>query len=266
VLALKLAPWLSLGGGVEVNYAKFNLEQGLRATQGRLADNFRFTGSGWSVGYNLGLLCQPLKEVSLGVAFRSTSPVTLEGETEVERLPAIPTTTQSAYADYTFPLTTVAGLSYRPTPKWNLEFDADYTDWSSFGETVIHQSQAPFGIPQDIHLTMDWQPSWMFEFGVTRFFDRGWHVSAGYVYNENSVPDANYTPLAADLDRHFVSLGVGRKCKRFDFDVTYQFGYGPPHTVSGSTPSTAGQIAGQTADGTYEFISSAVLLTVGMRF
>ena len=107
----------------------------------------------------------------------------------------------------------------------------------------------------------------MYEFGVTRYFDNGWHVSAGYVYNENSVPDAYYTPLAADLDRHFFSIGAGRKGKRFDFDVTYQFGYGPAHTVTGSTPSSNPDlIAGQNADGTYDFISHAVLVTVGMHF
>jgi long-chain fatty acid transport protein len=106
----------------------------------------------------------------------------------------------------------------------------------------------------------------MYEFGVTRYFDNGWHVSAGYVFNENSVPDAHYTPLAADMDRHFLSIGTGRKGKHLDFDVMYQFGYGPPRTVTGSTPSTVGQIAGQTADGTYEFISHAILISAGWHF
>jgi long-subunit fatty acid transport protein len=107
----------------------------------------------------------------------------------------------------------------------------------------------------------------MYEFGVTRYFDDGWHASGGYVYNENSVPDAFYSPLAADMNRHFFSFGAGRKGKRFDFDVTYQFGYGPSHTVTGSTPpSTPGLFAGQSADGTYKFLSQAVMLTVGMHF
>ena len=107
----------------------------------------------------------------------------------------------------------------------------------------------------------------MYEFGVTRYFDDGWHASAGYVYNENSVPNDFYSPLAADMTRHFFSLGVGRKGKLFDFDLTYQFGYGPDHTVTGSTPSSlSGVNNSQSADGTYKFLSQAVLLTVGMHF
>ena len=107
----------------------------------------------------------------------------------------------------------------------------------------------------------------MYELGVTRYFENHWHLSAGYVFNENSVPDAYYTPLVADLDRHFLSIGAGHKGRRFDFDVAYQFGYGPSHRVTGSTPSsTPGQFAGQNADGTYDFISHAVLVTVGLHF
>jgi long-chain fatty acid transport protein len=116
-------------------------------------------------------------------------------------------------------------------------------------------------------VTLDWTASWIYEFGVTRYLDGGWHVSAGYVFNQNSVPDAYYTPLVPDMDRYFITTGAGWKGKRFNFDLAYQFGYGPPHTVSGSTPSsTPGQFAGQTADGQYSFISHAVLLSAGMRF
>jgi long-chain fatty acid transport protein len=122
-------------------------------------------------------------------------------------------------------------------------------------------------VQQNVPVRLDWRDSWNYEFGVTRYFDNGWHVSGGYVFSENSVPDNYYTPLAADMDRHFFSLGIGRTGKTFDFDVTYQLGYGPPHTVTGSSPSaTPGFFAGQNADGTYKFISHAILVSVGYHF
>jgi long-chain fatty acid transport protein len=266
-VAYKVLPSLSIGGGVMVNYAKMDLEQGILRNQLPNTNFFHFNGNGWSVGYNLGLRWQPIDQISIGATFRSSATVTLDGQTKIEQYPVTPTPeTRSAQTDFEFPLTAVFGISYRPTPKWNLEFDADYTDWSSFGSNSIHQATKPRGINQNIPVVLNWQPSWMYEFGVTRYFDSGWHASAGYVYNENSVPDANYTPFAADMDRHFFSVGAGRKGKMFDFDIAYQFGYGPTHTVTGSKPSTAGHIAGQTADGNYDFTSHAVMLTVGMHF
>jgi long-chain fatty acid transport protein len=268
VVALKPVPGFSIGAGLTVDYANMDLEQGLRPFP-QPPNFYRFKGDGWGVGYNLGLLWQPIEQVSIGATFRSAAPVTLAGHTEFEQDSAgIAYTRLPAHADFTFPLTVVCGLSYRPTPKWNLEFDADYTDWSSFGKTTIYQHGNPgLGGPQNPAVKLYWQASWMYEFGVTRYFDGGWHASAGFVFNENSVPNAYYTPLVADMDRYFFSVGAGHKGKRFDFDIAYQFGYGPAHTTKGSTPSSlSGVIQGQTADGKYDFISHAVLVTVGMHF
>ena len=269
VIAFQFTHNLSIAGGAMADYGNINLASELSSFPSPFANFYRFKGDGWTVGYNLGVLWQPLEQLSFGATFRSSTTINMQGQTEFEWLTAgVPYTTLPAHADFTFPLTAVFGVSYRPTPKWNLEFDADYTDWTSFGTVIINQQGTPPpGFTQNPNLTLNWQASWMYELGVTRYFDDGWHASAGYVYNQNSVPDAYYSPLAADMNRHFFSLGLGRKGRRFDFDVTYQFGYGPERTVIGSTPSSvSGLIAGQSADGTYKFLSQAVLMTVGMHF
>lgn len=268
VLAWQVAPGFALAAGATVNYGKIELEQGLLRNERPFANYFRFEGEGWSAGYTLGVLWQPHDKLALGASFRSVATTTMDGQTEFQQQPVIPATTRGAYADFTFPLNAVVGISYRPVPRWNFEFNADYTDWSSLGTITIYQTTPPpFPVQQNIPFTLNWKPSWIYKIGATRYFENGWHVSAGYVFNENSVPDDFYSPLAADLDRHFLSVGVGRKGRRFDFDLAYQFGYGPARKVTGSAPSSQPALfAGQTADGTYEFISHAVLLTVGLRF
>jgi long-chain fatty acid transport protein len=272
VIGLKLAPGLSIGGGVTANYVKMELEQGLVDPPSTRNINFyHFSGNAWSVGYNLGALWKPIDQISFGATFRSAATVDLGGRAEFEESASgVEDSTLPAHMNLTFPIVAVVGISYRPTPKWNLEFDANYTDWASFGtETINQQGNFPLIASQNVPVTFDWQASWMYEFGVTRYFSRGWHVSAGYAFNQNSVPNTYYTPLAADLDRHFFSVGIGHDSKRFDFDLAYQFGYGPSHTVSGSNPTTPlGQASGRlsVADGTYRFISNALILTLGMHF
>jgi long-chain fatty acid transport protein len=267
VVGLKLAPGLSIGGGVMVNYTKMYFEQGLNTSP--LPNFYQFKGDDWSVGYNLGALWKPVEQISFGLTFRSSAEANLKGQSQVESLSAhIPYTALPAQMSLTFPITAVAGVSYRPTPKWNLEFDANYTAWNSFGNTAIYQGgTAPFGINQNIAVNLNWQNSWVYEAGITRYFDCGWHVSAGYAFNQNSVPNENYTPLASDLNRNFFSVGIGHDSQRFDFDLAYQFGYGPEHIVTGSTPSSApGASANQNANGKYGFISNALILTLGMHF
>jgi long-chain fatty acid transport protein len=261
VIAFKPFHTLSIGGGIMVNYVNVDLQQGLTPVPNN--DLFRLNVDGWGVGYNLGLLWQPHEKISFGATFRSGPKISLNGKTQSQMNSVQPITYSPANADLPFPLEAVLGISYRPTPKWNFEFDADYTDWSALGTVTIHQASPPPVVPlPNVPLTLDWQSSWYYEFGVTRYFNNGWHVSAGYIYNENSVPDAHYTPLVADLDRHFFSVGTGYKGKRLDFDIAYQFGYGPTRTVTGSAASPAGQ----TADGNYEFISHAIEASVGWHF
>jgi long-chain fatty acid transport protein len=162
----------------------------------------------------------------------------------------------------------VLGLSYRPTEKWNIEVDADFSNWSSIDTMTIRQKdKPPFPVQQNIPVTLDFKDSWILKLGATRYFDDGWYASAGYLFNQNSVPDDYYSPVAADLDRHVLTLGLGRKWSKYSVDLAYQFCYGPDRTVSGSQPSsTAASFTGQTADGTYGFISHGLLVSVGMKF
>jgi long-chain fatty acid transport protein len=268
VVAWKITPTLSLGAGVTINYAKIDFEQGLLRNQTPFPNRFEFIGDGWTVGYNAGVLWQPRETLSFGATFRSQTSLTAAGRTEFEQQPVIQLTELPASAGYTFPLSVALGVSYRPTPGWNLEFNADYTDWSSFNTSTIHQETVPpFPVQQNIDVQFGWQASWLYEFGVTRYLAGGWQVSAGYVFSQNSVPDTYYNPVSADLDRHVFSMGTGYRGRRTSIDVTYQFAYGPPRTVSGSTPSAQpAQFAGQTADGTYEFISHAILISLGLHF
>jgi long-chain fatty acid transport protein len=273
VVSFKLLPSLSIGGGLSANYANLDLRQGI-LWPGQPYDRFRFQGDGWGLAGNLGLRWQPMDKLAFGASLHTGMKINLEGYTSAYNNVATPlaqppyyyptfTTSASAKADFQFPLKAEAGMSYRPTTNWNVEFDVDYTDWSSMGTVTIQQSHAfPPLFPQNIPLPLQWQSSWYYELGATRYFDNGWHVSGGYIFNQNAVPDAHYTTVVADEDRHFFSVGVGRTGKQFDFDVAYQFGYGPDRTVSGSTPSASGQ----TANGTYGFISHAVAVSVGWHF
>ena len=269
VVAFKLLPSLSIGAGISANYASLDLRQGiLWPNQGY--DQFRFHGDGWGLSGNFGLLWQPMEQLSFGAAMQTGTKINLEGYTSAYNNVPIPSagypafaTSTSAKADFQFPLKAEGGISYRPTTNWNVEVDVDYIDWRSMGTVTIQQAHGfPPLFPQNIQQPLEWRSSWYYELGATRYFDNGWHVSAGYLFNQNAVPDTHYSPVIADEDRHFFSVGVGRKGTQFDFDVAYQFGYGPDRQVTGSTPSASGQ----TANGTYGFISHAVAASVCWHF
>ncbi len=271
VVSLEIRPGLSFAIGVMIDDAELSTGQSLweDAISQVFKNSFKFDGDVLRCGYNLGLLWQINEQWSAGASFRSANRLNFEGQTSLEYEPFVGGVTENpAEMELEFPYTAVLGISYRPTEKWNIEINADYTNWSSIDSTSIKQKNAPpFPVLQEIPVTLGWKESWILKFGATRYFDAGWYASAGYVFNENSVTSDYYSPTAADLDRHFLTFGVGRQWSRYTLDCAYQYGFSPARTVMGSTPSSIPALAaGQNADGTYDFESHALLLSFGVKF
>ncbi|MCW5559041.1 MAG: outer membrane protein transport protein [Verrucomicrobiae bacterium] len=255
VVAWRINPQLSIAAGLTVNYADANLQQGFASPLPGAGDTFKLQGNAVVFGFNAGVLWKPLEQLQFGVNYRSATSADLSGTTDFTS--PVFNSTQRGEADFDFPQNVVFGVSWRPTPKWNLEFNLDWTDWNRLNTIAIRQPPMP-----DASLVLNWESSFYYEFGATRYLDGGWSVSAGYIFNENSVPDAHYQPLVADQNRHFFSTGFGWQGGHFSADFAYQFGYGPTRTVTGSAPS----LLGQTADGDYRFLSHALLASLGWRF
>lgn len=158
---------------------------------------------------------------------------------------------QDADAKFRFPQYVMMGYSFRPTPQWNIEFDADWTDWDVLNTLHLQQQT---GMPID--LPFNWRSSWIFKLGATRKFDNGYRLSAGYGFAENSVPNESFNPAVPDSDHHFFSAGIGHTAGKISWDMAYQLTYGPGRTIDNNT----------LADGRYRFISHAVTLSLGYHF
>ena len=196
--------------------------------------------------------------IRLGASYRSQTTQNFRGHTEGQGpIPAFLAGQSSASIRFPFPQHVVAGWSFRPSPVWNFEFDVDWTDWDRLDSITLQRAAG--NLPAQ---AFNWRSSFFYEWGLTRYFDKGYALSAGYIYSENSVPDANFNPIVPDSDRHVFSVGVGRKGRQFRWDAAYQLAYGPSRTVNNSAPSTAGELA----DGRYRFISHALTFSLGYTF
>ena len=254
VVAWQAVKTLSIGIGPTFNYARTDLKQGLSPFAGN--DWFRFKGDAFAAGFSLGVRWQPVEKHAFGFTYRSATTVDYSGHTDTVSIASGLALRQDAKAKFECPQQVTLGWSYRPTPDWNLEVDANWTDWSSFSSVPIRQAIAVSP------LTLNWRSSWYFAGGVTRKFGDGWHASAGYIFSQNSVPDAHFTPLVPDTDRHAFSIGLGRETAKWTWDVAYQLTRGTERTVSGSAVTSAGQ----SADGRYDWWSNALSVSVGRKF
>ena len=252
VAAYQLCPQLSIAAGPTFNYSEASLREIVPYAPGATFAN-EFKGRDTAEGFSAGILWHPTDRHSFGLSYRNSTDMNYQGHAT---LPAYPfTSTTGASANFHFPKTVNLGYSYRPTKDWNFEADANWTDWSTLQTVTLNP------LPETV--AFNWKPSWMFDFGATRYLGDGWRVSGGYIYSMNSVHDQTFNPLIPDSDRHIFSLGVGKKYDHFSWDVAYQLAWAPARDVTGDT---SGASLGETANGRYEFLSHAITFNLGYHF
>lgn len=243
--AIEILPGLSFAVGPTFNYSYAKLRQGVGFVPG---DTFRFTGDGSALGAKLGLRWQPSDHWAFGASYTSPTTVNYDGATTIK--PETPGK-HGTKASIDFPQFVTAGISFRPTPHWNLEVGMDWTDWDTLNTTTF--AGTAFG---NIPLAFNWRSTFMVHSGVERRFDNRYWVAAGYFYSPNSTTDRDFSPLLPDTDLHVASLGFGHRGQRWDWALSGQIITGPAREVRN----------GNVADGKYNFFNQAVNFSVTYHF
>jgi long-chain fatty acid transport protein len=132
-------------------------------------DEFSFKGDDFSAGAALGIIWTPHPQWSLGANYKSRSTMNYGGQSVI--WPYAPEAETSL--ELSFPQSFALGLSYRPSGNWNLEFNADWTDWSAVGVLEFDRASA-----DRLDLPLNWRSSWFYQFGITRVLPQGYNLSA----------------------------------------------------------------------------------------
>jgi long-chain fatty acid transport protein len=251
VVAWRINSSLSIAIGPTINYSQATLKQGLYGVPG---GEFKFDGDGTGYSFNAGIRWQPSEMWAFGLNYRYTTTVDYNGNSDTKPSPPLPSS-KSTHGSILFPQFVAGGISFRPTENWNIELDADWTDWDSVDQIMFHHTA--FG---DIPFPLDYRSSWMYEFGITRQLGKGYFVSTGYIYSENSSPDRHFNPIIPDMNLHLGSVGFGHRGTRWDWAIAYHFAYGT-REVRNSVSATP-----ETADGSYRTFNNAFNISATYKF
>ncbi len=233
VLAYRVFPWLSLGGGPFLLYAFQGAEYKTdQSFLGGEDGDYTFEGEGYGYGFTVGLLFFPEKLFRIGLTYRSGFRVDIEGEAELEGL-ALPLRPlfggkgfkTDATIDVDFPRIISAGLSYRLSPRWLFGVDVDFVQWSSFDSLEAdYEQEVPAAGFTDTDIIMDWNDAWNFNFGVEYSFSGFLALRAGYTFAQGQVPETTFSPAQPEADQHGFSLGFGLSWEKYALDVFYTLG------------------------------------------
>lgn len=273
-IAWKVNDFLSIGGGISVQYAKAELGMGLHGM-----GHGKVEADSWDWGYNFGLMISPTDKLRFGLAYRSSIEHEAEGDTKLSNITsyqdlnkllegqnlAMTTTIET-------PDTVMLTGTWEATDQLRLSGLIRWANWSKFKELNI-KNDLPFVVEsklghmagqfKNLSIENDWQDTWLFSVGADYKINSAFTVRGGIAYETSPIDDQS-TRMAVipDTDRVWLSLGASwyaTKDLQFDVGATYLMGIGDKDLYDG-LKSEGGKKVGE-----YDSLD-AYLLGVQMQY
>jgi long-chain fatty acid transport protein len=231
-LGYRVTEWLSIGGGLNVEYADAKLTNALpdtlapggptAATDG----NSKFTGDSLAFGFNLGVLLKPWPHTRIGLHYRSAIEHRLEGTFRVRNLSgALAPGNGRTDADVRLnePDVAALGVVHEALPGTTLFAEAQWFNWSRFNELRVKFSD---GRPDSVR-QQEWKDTWSFYGGIEQRLFENWTLRGGAGYEPTPTVDAFRNTSLPDGDRVRLAAGIS-----YDWSEKLRIDFGYAHVFS----------------------------------
>ena len=220
ILSYKLLPNLNVSAGVEYLYLDASLEKKFMLPDPSTGSLFpdatqSFEGEGEGFGYNLGLLFSPHADISIGASYRSEIKVDIDGQADFY----LPKKSKTIYESY-FPNTGAdthidlpqrvhLGICYKGFDSITIEGAVRWEGWSSFQKLAIDLNQPVSPLQETTFVQQrDWNDTWSFNIGMKYALNPKISLMAGYLYQNNPIPDHTFEASIPDSNGHLCTFGT----------------------------------------------------------
>lgn len=201
-IAYKVAPGITIGAGLQVQYARAKLTLATGAPTGptsiyKDAEDFAF-------GATAGILFEPAPGTSIGLGYRSQLSHDLEGDLFLYTPGGL--VASGANADLELPDIVTLSIRQAVAPNMRLLGTVEWTNWSRFQELRVTDSA---GTPLLRPIPANWSDGWFFSLGGEYDLNPAMTLRAGGAYEISPVddPTKRFTSIP-DNDRVWVSAGA----------------------------------------------------------
>jgi long-chain fatty acid transport protein len=219
-IAYRINNWISIGAGVQIQYAHADLTTGLPingvGTPGlaALGNQFNINGNGWGFGFTAGVTLTPTPTTTIGLGYRSAINQKINGTLSLPAgpafTPAAGSTPGSVSTTLNLPDIVSLGIRQRLDAQWTLLGTAEWSNWSRIGTaTALQPSGAAATIVNiPVALPFQYQDGWFFSAGVEYVWTDRLTVRGGVGYEISPITDQVRTPRLPDNDRIWLSAGA----------------------------------------------------------
>jgi long-chain fatty acid transport protein len=263
-ISYRITDRISVGGGVSLQHLNLTLSSGIAqfAILGPTAPDGKFevNGSNWNVGYNFGLLAEPMDGTRLGLTYRSEITHDLKGTLRFspQTSPLLGLVTAASKAPLNVPASITGSITQQMGSDFSLSSDVQFTQWHVFREVTVTA-------PPNPNFTFDerYRDSWMATVGGVYQLSDAWKLRAGVGYDESPVTDAFRDTGVPDDNRYMIGFGPGIQLSDTTFlDAGYAYYWGAAASMDKSV-NAVDPITGVTLHGHYN--NSLNYLTVSFR-
>jgi long-chain fatty acid transport protein len=225
-IAYRINDWISVGAGVQLQYAKAELISGLGTTVG---NDLTLRGRGWGFGFTAGATITPTPTTIIGIGWRSAIDQDIHGTMLLPGGAAfnVPLSTPGS-VETTLKLPDIVSLGIRQAvgPQWTLLGTVEWSNWSRIGTTTINQlNGAPATVVGGaVTLPFQYDDGWFFSAGAEYRWTERLTIRGGVGYEISPITDQVRTPRLPDNDRLWASIGASwnlNKAIRIDFAYTH---------------------------------------------
>jgi long-chain fatty acid transport protein len=234
VVSYQIIPQLSFAAGVDFLFLDATLEKKINqpAILYPLPSsdmNQKFKGDGNGIGFNLGILLEPHKDISIGASYRSEIKVDIDGRSTYNDVHPLLTAffqDTNGSTDITLPQQVHFGIYYKGFYPLTFEIAARWEGWSSFDRLKVKLDK-PVGPPPfatDVEISeRKWKDTWSGNIGIKYQVSEPLALLAGYLYQGNPIPNETFEPAIPDANGHLFCIGTSIKQKRFKVDLAYGY-------------------------------------------
>jgi long-chain fatty acid transport protein len=235
-VSYQITPYLAVSAGFDVLLLDATMEKKINLS-GLLGfpvpdGEQKLDGDGTGLGYNLGILLEPHKDVAIGASYRSEIKVDVEGKVNHDIPDSIPLPYREeiqtalpntkATTDTVLPQQAYMGIYYKGFDPLTFEIAARWEGWASYDSFKIHFDK-PVADSTSSVFEKNWKDTYSYNIGVKYQLNESVAFLAGYLYNENPIPDETFEPSIPDANSQQFSIGTDIKFRKLRLAFAYAY-------------------------------------------
>jgi long-chain fatty acid transport protein len=223
-IAIKLTDWISIGAGLQAEYAEANLTFVSAILGPGIPALAQITAAGWGFGWTTGVTLTPTATTRIGLGYRSAIDQDLNGSLAIVGGLSTP---GSVSTTVKLPGSLSLGLRQGLSPQVTLLGTVAWTDWSRIGTSNFTQpggtlALTPTGAP--ISIPFQYRDGWFYSTGLEYALNPVWTLRGGVAYERSPITDQVRVPLLPDNNRTWVSAGTTTHVTRYlSVDLAYSY-------------------------------------------